>query len=392
MDEGIDTTPAGALPLRQAHEALGATFGQVAGHPVVRHYGNGAAEYRAAREGSGIIDRSDLARFRLWGRDPVKMVQGLITNDLAGAPEGRGVYGAMLTPKGRTLAELRAFRTGGAEGAEVLVDLPREALSGTRDHLRKFVPPMFARWAEASGETGVIGVYGPASRAVIAATLGAEPPELAEDAFAWLPFGSERVMAVGTRLAGVEGYDLFAATAALPALWDALLSQGAAAGARPMGFGALETLRIEAGRPRYGHELTEEVIPTEALEAIGLLPRAISFTKGCYTGQEVIIRIAHRGHVNRHLRGLLLGDAPAAPAGTPLHHPETGKAVGRVTSSAHSPLMGQTVALALVRRELGPGDEVRVGDHRARIAGLPFRADSQDPAIGDRDAGSAEPE
>jgi folate-binding protein YgfZ len=142
-----------------------------------------------------------------------------------------------------------------------------------------------------------------------------------------------------------------------------------------VGFGALETLRIEEGRPRYGRELTEETIPTEAFESTGLMSRAISFHKGCYTGQEVIVRIAHRGHVNRNLRGLLLGEAPAPAASAPLFHPETGKEIGWVTSSAHSPRAGQTVALAFVRRELGPGDRVRVGaadGAEATVSSLPF--------------------
>ncbi|HEX7239142.1 MAG TPA: glycine cleavage T C-terminal barrel domain-containing protein, partial [Longimicrobiaceae bacterium] len=185
------------------------------------------------------------------------------------------------------------------------------------------------------------------------------------------------VLVAGTRDTGEEGYDLFAPAAALPGLWSALL----AAGAAPVGREALETLRVEAGVPRYGAELTEEEIPTEAYEARGMVPRAISFGKGCYTGQEVIVRIAHRGHVNRHLRGLLLGGAPAPEPGTRLFHPETGREVGRVTSTAASPRMGGTVALGYVRRELGPGDSVRVGAPDgvgAAVVALPFRGEGGD--------------
>ncbi|MDQ3389123.1 MAG: aminomethyltransferase family protein [Gemmatimonadota bacterium] len=363
-------------PLRQQADALGAVWGEVAGRSVPRHFGNGAAEYRAVRESVGIAHRSDQAQIRVWGRDPVKMVQGLITNDLAGAPPNQGVYAAMLTPKGRTIAELRAFRRGAAGGVEVLLDLPREAVEGTREHLKKFVPPLFARWADVSEEHGCIGVYGPRARELTGRVLGTEVPELAEDGFVDSSFGSEPLLVVRTLYAGLEeGYDLFAAAPALPALWDALLAQGADLDVRPVGFGALETLRVEAGRPRYGYDLTEEVIPTEAFEASGLLPRAISFTKGCYTGQEVIVRIAHRGHVNRHLRGLLLGDAPTPVPRTPLHHPETGKQIGWTASAAVSPLLGQTIALGYVRREIAPGGNVRVGSAEgaeATVAALPF--------------------
>ena len=357
-------------------EARGAVWTDVAGARVARHYGDQAAEYRAVRDAVGIAERGDRARIRLWGKDPVKMLHGLVTNDLLKAPEGQGVYAAMLTPKGRTIAELRAFARRRPDGPEVLVEIPREALEATRDHLKKFVPPMFAKWAEASDAVGQLGAFGPRSRELVGRVLGVDVPALAEDAFVEAEFEGESVVAAATRyVGGEEGFDLFAPAAVLPALWTALLETGADAGARPVGLGAIETLRIEAGRPRYGADLTEEVIPTEAFEETGQMERAVSFTKGCYTGQEVIIRIAHRGHVNKHLRGLLLGDAPAPALGSPIVNPENGREAGRVTSAAFSPLLSQTVALGYVRREIEPGASVRVGSAdgpAATVAKLPF--------------------
>jgi folate-binding protein YgfZ len=353
-----------STPLRQAQDEVGAVWGEIGGHPVVRHYGDSRAEYQVVRTAAGVADRLDKARIRLWGKDPVRMVQGLITNDLAGAPPERGVYAALLTPKGRTLAELRAFR----RGSEVLLDLPREAMGGTTEHLRKFVPPMFARWADVSDETSCLGIYGPRALETLRGALG-EIPALGEDGRHDATWEHQPLLVVGTRDAGGEdGYDLFAAVSVLPGLWDALL----AAGAKPVGFDALEVLRIEIGRPRYGAELTEETIPTEAWESTGLMSRGISFTKGCYTGQEVIIRIAHRGHVNRHLRGLLLGDAPAPIERTPLLHPDTARQVGWTTSAVFSPLLQQTVALGYVRREVTPGSLVQVGNANAMVVELPF--------------------
>jgi aminomethyltransferase len=347
-------------PLRASEAALGARFAEVAGAEVVRSYGDPREEYRAVRERVGIADRSDLAHLRMWGREPAKMLHGMITNDLLGAAPGRAVYAAMLSPKGRMIAELRATVRRAPGGAEVWIDLPREALAGTAEHLRRYVPPMFARWEDASERVGTVGVYGPGARELVGRVTGAPLPEMVEDDAVELPFGSETLLVIGTRYTGEEGYDLTAPATVLPAVWEALLSEGEESGVRPVGHAALETLRIEAGRPRYGSDLTEETIPTEAYESTGLMARAISFTKGCYTGQEVIVRIAHRGHVNRHLRGLRLGEAPAPTSGTLLLHPETGRKVGQVTSAASSPLLGETVALAFVRRELGPGDRVRV--------------------------------
>jgi folate-binding protein YgfZ len=364
--------------LAAAHAALGAVFGEDGGRRIARHYGDSPAEYRAVREAVGIVDRTDLAVVRMWGRDPARMLHGLITNDLLNAPPERAVYAAMLTPKGRMLADLRALRTARSDEPEVLALFAHEALPNVTEQLRKFVPPMFSRWADVSAELGVIGVYGPRATELLRTVLGEAVPALEEDRVQPANFGDEALLLVGTRLAGGEnGCDLVAGSELLPSLWDALLAQGAAFGARPIGHAALETLRIEAGRPRYGLDMTDETIPTEAFEAAGLMPRAISFTKGCYTGQEVVVRIAHRGHVNRHLRGLLLGDAPTPAAKTPLFHPETGKEIGWTTSACASPRLRQTIALGYVRREISPGGSVRVGaadGPSATVATLPFES------------------
>lgn len=371
-----DAPPATPSPLRDVQDAAGAAWTEVAGRLVARHYGDPEAEYRAVRESAGLAERGDRARIRLWGKDPVKMIQGLITNDLLKSPSGQGVYAAMLTPKGRTLADLRVFRRELPDGVEVLLELPREALAGTRDHLKRMVPPMFAKQADVSETLSQLGVHGPRAREMVADVLGTDPPR-EEDAHVEASFGGAPVTVAATRQAGLEdGFDLFVGVDGAAALWAALVD----AGGRPVGRGALETLRIEAGRPRFGAELTEEVIPTEAFEETGLMERAISFTKGCYTGQEVIIRIAHRGHVNRHLRGLLLGDAPAPAAGTRLINAETGKDVGWMTSVAWSPMLAQTVALGYVRREVAPGATLRAASAEgpeAAVVRLPFQKDDR---------------
>ena len=376
IDTGAEAAPVAESPLRARQEERGAVWAEVAGRRVARHYGDSAAEYRAVRAGAGVAERGDRARIRLWGKDPVKMVHGLVTNDLLKAPAGQGVYAAMLTPKGRTIAEMRVFRRERPEGVEVLLELPREALEGTREHFRKFVPPMFAKWADASDSIGELGAYGPRSRELVGRVLGIDLPALAEDAFVEAEFGGASVLVAATRYVGLEeGFDLFAPAEILADLWTALLDRGGDLDARPVGLGTIETLRIEAGRPRYGADLTEEVIPTEAFEESGLLERVVSFTKGCYTGQEVIIRIAHRGHVNKHLRGFLLGDAPAPAPGTKVFNPASGKEAGWLSSVAFSPMLGQTVALGYARREMEPGSTVRVGSTEggeATVVRLPF--------------------
>jgi aminomethyltransferase len=206
--------------------------------------------------------------------------------------------------------------------------------------------------------------------------LGVEPPE-GEDRFVEADFAGAPVLAAATGYVGVAGFDLFARAAG-----PAALGRGGGAGApRPVGLDTVDTLRIEAGRPRFGAELSAEVIPTEAYEELGMMPRAISFSKGCYTGQEVIVRIAHRGHVNRHLRGFLLPDGELPAAGTPLFNPETGREIGKVTSAVFSPLRRGPVAIGFARREIEPGAEVRVGaadGAAATVVRLPFAREDGD--------------
>lgn len=301
-----------------------------------------AAEYEAARSGAVVAARDDRVLLRVTGRDPVRMLQGLITNDLAGAPEGMAVYGAFLTPKGRMVAEARLLRREGA----VLVETAAAAESGLRQHLKKYVPPLFARVEEQSG-LALLGVYGPRAATLVAGALAdvdgvpLEPLELPED----------------------EGRELLLPATSLETVRQRLL----AAGARPVSSATLDVLRIEAGRPRWGAELDETTIPLEA----GLQERAISTSKGCYTGQEVIIRILHRGHVNRSLRGVLLGDVVAPAAGAVLTLPGQEKAVGAVTSACISPALGQTIALAYVRREVLSGASVLVGGVEGRVVEVP---------------------
>lgn len=352
-------------PLRSYHEALGARFFTVAGRELVRGYGDPAGEYAAAREGAALVDRWERTQLLLHGREPVKMVQGLITNDLEGAAEGQGVYAALLTPKGKMIADLRAFRRG---AGDVLLDLDIAARPGALEHMRKFIPPLFARIDDLGVRSGVLGLYGPTSRGVVGEVLGEAPRvDLPEESFLEVEFDGAPVLAARTEYAGGEGYDLFAPAEVLPALWEA----ASGAGARPVGQSALEVLRIEAGRPRWGAELDETVIPLEA----GLRDRAISQTKGCYTGQEVIIRILHRGRVNWHLRGLFLGEAPVPAAGVELFRPGEPKPVGRVTSACLSPLHDQTIGLGYVRREVEPPEVLRLGEPEgpeARVYELPL--------------------
>lgn len=337
-------------PLRTHHEALGAHFTEVFSREVPRNYGDPAAEYRAAHRSAVLVDRSGRGLVRAYGRDPVGMVHGLATADIQAVTERKGVYSAMLTPKGRMVAELRVFR----RATELLIDTNHAALPGLMAHFRKYVPPLFAEFQDISEDWSMLSVFGPRAREYVGGGLSVSMPTfMPEFGAMWASihkqvpgFGPDDadVLIVRTLYAGVDGYDIFVPTPAVVATWTALRDDGLV----PAGHGTLDVLRIEAGRPRWGSELTEDVIPLEA----GLRERAISETKGCYTGQEVIVRILHRGHVNRHLRRLQLGDVPTPDAGTKLVRPGDGRVVGFVTSACHSPRAKETIGLGYVRREV----------------------------------------
>ncbi|HEX6587962.1 MAG TPA: glycine cleavage T C-terminal barrel domain-containing protein [Longimicrobiales bacterium] len=313
--------------------------------------------YDAAHDSAIVVPRVDRVQMRARGRDPVRMIQGLITNDLENARSGHAVYATMLTPKGRMVADLRIVRQ---DDGSVLLDLDRGALDAFVAHVKKYVPPMFAHFEAVVPERVVVGVYGPRAAAVVRA---ATQLDVADDAAEYATTHRDHVLAIATRDAGVPGFDLFIDAERGASLEAALVDAGAVAADAEV----LDVLRVEAGRPRWGAELDDSRIPLEA----DLLERAISTSKGCYTGQEVIIRILHRGHVNWHLRGLLLGDAPPPPPGTELA--VDGRTVARVTSAVRSPRLGETIALAYVRREVEPGRTLQLADGApATVVALPF--------------------
>ena len=232
-------------------------------------------------------------------------------------------------------------------------------------HLSKFLPPRFAFVDDVTEATGTLTVAGPDAGGMVETVLGMASGELATlDADGCLLTGPPPDSLLIARLADVRlpAFDLLGDRAALARLGAELVGLGAA----PTGMGVFETLRIEAGRPEFGQDMDDRTIPTEA----GIDARAIDHGKGCYTGQEVIVRIRDRGHVNRHLRGLLLGDAPTPARGTPLYSGTKAKPVGHVTSAALSPAFGQTIALGFVRREVVPPAELRLESPDGAVAAV----------------------
>ena len=311
--------------------------------------------YEAARAGLALFRRTDRRRLRVHGRAPRQMLNGILTGTLPepptvdddGVASGLATYHAVLTPKGRMITDAWAFLPGDEETDGFLLDLPQAGAQAFAEHLRKVLPPRFARHEDVSEATGMLVVAGPEAASVLsrlAFGLRVDPDTLVGlEEGAWVRLGADGVMAARTREVDAEAYSLIGTADAVGALGRRVLEAGAVEATQ----GDWETLRVESGRPAFGVDMTDATIPVEA----GIHDRAIDYDKGCYTGQEVIVRIRDRGHVNRHLRRLLLGDVPAPEPGTELFAPGGGdKAVGWITSAVVSPREGGVVALAYVRR------------------------------------------
>jgi folate-binding protein YgfZ len=332
-------------------------------------------DYRALRGSAGVLDRSgSRARFRLTGADRRSYLQGLLTNDVAALASGTGCYAAYLTPHGRMIADMRVFELGDA----LLVDTAADVGDTVRTRWEQFIFSEDVRIEPLSASTAQLGIYGPRAAEMVAAAFapGHAPDEPSPEAATLdaLPvhgnsrwdFKGEPAFVLRTDDSGVDGFDVVLPGDRKQALLDLLRVAGAPA----VTAEAAELCRIEAGRPRFHADMDEDTIPLEA----GIEDRAISLTKGCYVGQEIIIRVLHRGHgrVARKLVGLQFdaaGDVPAHGAKVASGDRE----IGSVTSSVRSIALDRPIALAYVHRDfVEPGTKVTVDGAAATVSPLPF--------------------
>lgn len=340
--------------------------GEIAGRTVTLQYGGVAEEYERFRTSAGLIDRSHRGRLTLAGKDAAKALGGLVTNHVEALAPGQGQYAAALTAKGKIVADVRIFMREDS----FLVDAPVRAADAWLAMVRKFINPRLAKHEDVTATTRCIGVFGPRARQHISEVTGINASTLGV-----LPLHSHitatvddaPVMVAHVPDIGVEGFDIFLPAESFDGLWKALLYVGAA----PVGLEAWDIARVEAGRPEWGIDIDDSTIPQEAnLDEL----HAVSYTKGCYVGQEVVARVHFRGHVNRVLRGLRLADGKLPELRAQLLD-HTDKIVGDVRSAVESPRLG-AIALGMVRREVEPGTVLPVrwdgGEASATVVALPF--------------------
>ncbi len=320
-----------------------------------------ADEYRALTESCGLVDRSERGKLALTGAGALEFLGGQVTNELDGLRPGEGRYAAFLTHKGKMLGDVRILAVGepGSAPSELLLDTERVALQALFDMIMRFKIGFDVQLHKRTLERGMLSLIGPQAQSV------AEAVRLGETEHENARLRVDEIDALGVRTD--VGIDLICDAADTERLARALCARGAV----PVSEQAAECLRIERGRPRYGIDLDDSVIPQEA----GLNERAVSFTKGCYVGQETVARLHYKGKPNRHLRGLRLSE--------PARHGEElllgERVVGHVGSATVSPSLGP-IALALVRREAEPGSVVGVGGRgiEAEVVELPFDAGAPD--------------
>jgi folate-binding protein YgfZ len=307
------------------------------------------AEYRAATEACGVVDRSERGKLALTGADTKPFLQGQVSNDVEALTPGTGCYAAFLTPKGKMLGDVRILDTG----EEILLDTERVSLQELFNIVRRFSVGYAVELHKRTVQRGLVSLLGPQAEAVarIDGLADAEHTHVVTD------IDGIAARAIRTDL----GIDLLCDAQDTEALTRALTARGGVFTSQAVA----DCVRVEHGRPRYGVDLDDSVIPQEA----NLNDRAVSFTKGCYVGQETVARLFYRGKPNRQLRGLRL----TAPVTSGAEISLGDRVVGRVGSVAESPALG-SIALALVRREAPPGSDVVVGADQidAVVVELPF--------------------
>ncbi len=338
-------------PLIEAHRAAGARLAEFEGSALPEGFSNFEKEYGAGRESAALFDTNWHVILSLTGRDRVKYMHAITSNNIQALADGSGVLALLLTPQGRILAELEIY----ALPEKLLVLSHASQRERTVTTLKKYIIGSQVKIDDLTDQMGSLSLEGPRAATVIDEITGLKLADLAEMSIREITVDGSPCYILRRSHFGQSGAELIASRDALPALWQKLLASSRAHGGEPIGMAALNTLRLEAGIPWFPADFNDAMIPHEA----ALEDTHISFNKGCYTGQEIVERVRSRGHVNRKRVSLQFSTAQPPAPGTKLRAGET--EVGFVTSAAFSPAAGAAIGMAYVRREhLAPGTTVEL--------------------------------
>jgi aminomethyltransferase len=355
--------------LHNQHVQLGAAFEEVTGWDMPAHYGDAEAEYRAVRASVGLSDLSHRGKLRVTGDDRTKWLQSVISNDILPLQPGQGRYSSFLTHKGKMLTYFRVY----VQADAVMIEDVGEIGDATYQALRKFLLYGTKAKMENCAETwGLLLVSGPNASAVIQSAFGIDTADLKPVNFITGQIGGQTALIMRTEETGEADFEILVPADGLVTAWQNVMQAGVQHGIKPVGSQAREALRIEAGIPKAGTELNEEIVPPEA----HLEGKAFSLSKGCYPGQEVVARMDTYGNVRRHLVGLTLKDSPVPPKGSKLFSGD--REVGWISSAVRSPQLKQVIALGFPLRDFSkPGTELTVEvdgkKQEATVHALPFQ-------------------
>jgi folate-binding protein YgfZ len=349
------------MPATALHEKLAsvqARLEEYSGAATAADFGDLGAEFRALLSTCGVYDLGWRAKIEVTGKDRVRWLNGMVTNNIRDLPIGRGAYAFLLKPQGQILGDLYAYN----RGESLLLDTSQSQAETIFAILKRYIIMDDVQLTPAGGKLTAIGLAGPRSREVLGGA-GFELPDLAPLQFVDLTWQQTELTVVRGDNPAVESFELWLAPADAATLWEALSN----AGAVPAGARAQELLRIASGVPRYGQDIHERDLPQETDQQ-----RALNFTKGCYIGQEIVERIRSRGAVHRKLTGFSV-EGPAPAPGSKIQ--ADGKDVGEVTSVACLPLVSgeKNVAFGYLRREAEAGGKsLEAGGAKLTVANIPF--------------------
>jgi len=333
-------------------------MGSYRGAETPASFGDVAAEFKALLEGCAIFDMSWRAKLIISGRDRTRWLNGMVTNNIRGLAVDRGVYCFILTPQGHNQGDLVAYN----RGDYFLASTDREQLEKVTGVLKRYIIMDQVEIEDISDKLVTMGIAGPRVSGTLSAA-GIDVSQLEPGQVADKQWGDIGMSIARSLQANMDGYEVWLAAENAAKLWEAL----AGSGATPAGSEALEMYRIARGVPRYGVDLRERDLPQETGQS-----HALSFTKGCYIGQEIVERIRARGNVHRTFLGFEVEGAPPPP-GTKVRAND--KDVGEITSAASVPFPKgeRTLALGYLRREVATaGAAVKLGEQNATVRELPF--------------------
>jgi glycine cleavage system T protein len=348
-------------PLANFHVSQGATLGEYHGAVVPARFTDPPEEHQAVRAAAGLFDLSFRTKFALTGRDGAKFLHRIVSNDIKSLSAGQGTYATLLNPQGQILADLRVY----AAQDRLLVDTDADLRAKAIQILSRYIIGDQVQIEPL--ETYGLAFEGPQAPGLLEKTLHVDLPPLKEFEHFATNYAGFPIRVVRVNNTGEEGYEVWVGTKGMMGVWGAACGQAPSYGMASCGSEALESLRIEAGIPRYGSELGEDTLPLEAN-----LMNALSFNKGCYIGQEIVERARSRGHVNWKLAGVIVEGSQLPRPGEKLSH--EGSDVGEVTSACISPALHKPIALAYIRKEhLESGTRLETASGAtAEVTSLPF--------------------